>query len=209
MLQLHIAMWHPKGGTGKSTTGLNLAGYIHHVLGKKVVYWDRDEQKSGRFLATITNGIGYGFPIITEADPSHDDAEIVITDHAPRMEKPIIIGKTVVVIPVKPVLIEAAPWAQGVMLVTGECDAVVSVVTRYNGRRSEQVNSLRELQVPADPAPNLRDAPIIADRSIYERASGMGTSIFSPQLDRLYGVREARAEIASLWKKIQEKTNVE
>lgn len=198
MLHLHIALWHPKGGTGKTTTALNLAGYLHHVAGKKVVFWDRDAQQSAYWLSKT--GIGYGFPVINQPDPAHDDAEIVITDHPPRYEESTRIGKTVVLIPVKPVAIEVAPFEKGRKLMEGKCDLLIPVITRFNAQRSEQVNNLR-----LDTLSALHDAPVIADRSIYERACGMGTSVFSPALNRLYGVREARAEIAALWQCIEDR----
>lgn len=46
---LHIAVWHPKGGVGKTTIALNLAGYLHSQ-GKSVVMFDKDPQKSATWI---------------------------------------------------------------------------------------------------------------------------------------------------------------
>ena len=109
-----------------------------------------------------------------------------------------MIGKTIVVLPAKPVAHEVAAAAQGRAEMDGRCDAIVPVISRFNRQRKAQVETLKQPGLSW-----LSDAPSIADRSIYERAIDIGTHVFSPAMDGMYGVREARAEIASLWKLIE------
>lgn len=194
---LHIAVWHPKGGVGKTTIALNLAGYLHSQ-GKSVVMFDKDPQKSATWIARRKDAVGLGFVVIDEPDSSIPNPDYLITDHPPRFERVQMIGKTIIVLPAKPVAHEVAAAEQGRLGMEGRCHAIVPVVTRFNRQRTAQRETLKLPELSW-----LRDAPIIADRSIYERAIDIGTHIFSSEMDGMYGVREARAEIAALWKRIE------
>lgn len=194
---LHVASWHPKGGVGKTTIALNLAGYLHSQ-GYSVVFFDKDPQKSATWIARRADAVGLGFVVIDEPDSSIPNPDFLITDHPPRFERVQMIGRTVLVIPAKPVAHEIAAMVQGMNEMRDRCDAMVPVVSRLNKQRLAQINTLKRPELQW-----LREAPVIADRSIYERAIDIGTHVFSPAMDGMYGVREARAEIASLWKRIE------
>lgn len=194
---LHIAVWHPKGGVGKTTIALNLGGYLASQ-GASVILYDKDPQRSACWIARRKDAIGLGFPVVDEPDPSIPQPDYLITDHPPRFERVKMIGETIVVLPAKPVAHEVAAAAQGRAEMDGRCDAIVPVISRFNRQRKAQVETLKQPGLSW-----LSDAPSIADRSIYERAIDIGTHIFSPAMDGMYGVREARAEIASLWKRIE------
>lgn len=194
---LHVASWHPKGGVGKTTIALNLAGYLHSQ-GYSVVFFDKDPQKSATWIARRADAVGLGFVVIDEPDSSIPNPDFLITDHPPRFERVQMIGRTVLVIPAKPVAHEIAAMVQGMNEMRDRCDAMVPVVSRLNKQRLAQINTLKRPELQW-----LREAPVIADRSIYERAIDIGTHVFSPAMDGMYGAREARAEIAALWKRIE------
>lgn len=186
---LHIAFWHPKGGVGKTTLALNLAGYIHS-LGKSVQVCDLDPQQSAVWISGLRPG-ALGFPVIGEV-PARYSVDFLITDHPPRLENLPIAD--VVVLPSGAVAHELAALTK-VLRKMGARYSALPVVTRFNRQRAAQVDAIQKV-------PSIANAPRIADRSLYQRSIDEGRHIFDPAMGRLYGVREARAEVAELFEQI-------
>lgn len=187
---LHIAFWHPKGGVGKTTLALNLAGYLHSQ-GKSVQVCDLDPQQSAVWIAGIRPD-GLGFLVMAGLPAQQPDVDFLITDHPPRLENLPFGG--VVVLPSGAVAHELAALTKALREMDAR-HATLPVVTRFNRQRAAQTSALQKV-------PEMARAPRIADRSVYQRFVDEGRHIFDPAMDRLYGVREARAEIAELFERI-------
>lgn len=187
---LHIAFWHPKGGVGKTTLALNLAGYLHSQ-GKSVQVCDLDPQQSAVWIAGIRPD-GLGFLVMAGLPAQQPDVDFLITDHPPRLENLPIAD--VVVLPSGAVAHELAALTK-VLRKMGARYSALPVVTRFNRQRAAQVDAIQKV-------PSIANAPRIADRSLYQRSIDEGRHIFDPAMGRLYGVREARAEVAELFEQI-------
>lgn len=79
---IKIAVWNPKGGVGKSTLAMNLAGAIHHTRGREVVVVDQDPQ--GSVLEAALDG-RLPFDVVGSAG-AVNGAEVAVYDYPPGFD---------------------------------------------------------------------------------------------------------------------------
>jgi chromosome partitioning protein len=107
-----IAVLNQKGGVGKTTLSLNLAGYFASALGKRVLVVDADPQASAQAWSSAREAEPL-FPVVGMAKPTlHKDLpgvaanyDITIIDGSPRVSdlaRTAILAADFVLIPVQP-----------------------------------------------------------------------------------------------------------
>lgn len=171
---------------------LNVAGALA-AMGKRVMLCDIDPQHSAVWIAKLSNNIGFivraGFP------DEMPDVDFLISDYPPRLEIENIPFQGTVVMPVKPVAHELAALVAAHKAIAQKgihsASDLFPVANMVMKNRSEHIAAMKEVHL-------LNGAPRIANRSIYERAVGRGLTVFHPDLNGLYGVKEARAEMNKL-----------
>lgn len=180
----HIALWHPKGGVGKTAQALNIAGGLVS-RGHRVLVVDLDPQKSALWISQLSGEIG--FPVVGEFPKSKPDADYLITDCPPRLEDLPLAGT--VAMPVRPVAHEVAALMAAYRAVgDAEQFTLRPLVNFFDQRRAEHGRAV-------DSVPELSAAPRINNRSIYERVINRGLTVFSDQVSKFYAAREARYEL--------------
>lgn len=100
-MAVEISIYNPKGGVGKTTIALNLAGaFAHHYPNKSIEVVDLDEQESSLMFQKIAdkNDRELGFKVVKKSQ----GADIVIYDHFPSFDAnnkpnlaPIVIMPTI------------------------------------------------------------------------------------------------------------------
>lgn len=107
-----IAVLNQKGGVGKTTLSLNLAGHFASAVGKKVLVVDADPQASAQAWSSAREAEPL-FPVVGMAKPTlHKDLpgvaanyDITIIDGSPRVSdlaRTAILAADFVLIPVQP-----------------------------------------------------------------------------------------------------------
>src|SRR5262245_22918777 len=107
----HIALWHPKGGVGKTSKALNIAGGLV-ARGHSVLLVDLDSQKSAKWISNLSEAIGgIGFEVLIDFPSTPPDVDFLITDCPPRLEDLPLPGT--IGLPLKPVAHEVAALMRG------------------------------------------------------------------------------------------------
>lgn len=178
-----ISVWSPKGGAGKTTITLSIAGsYASHGL--RVLVIDLDPQQSAEWVFSrgkLPFKIISGIPSLPQSRP---DADVVILDHPPGVLD--VPTAPIVVMPIRPSALDV----HSASLMTGKLNAEQSlykVVNAVDARRREEREVSQELR--------RQGAFIVGNRSVYPRATGEGSTIWQVNYS---GHREARNEIKLL-----------
>lgn len=181
-----ISVWNLKGGCGKTTLALNLAG-SWHTEGKHVLLVDLDPQGSSMWVA---NRGQLQFPVVPALPQRRPDVDVMVIDHAPGTDT--VPPAPVVIIPIRPSALDYAAAQQ--IMVRLRDKKVIQVINAVDYRRQEEALVARELLN--------RGALVVRDRSAYSRLMGQGLTVFHADTN-LYGVREARAEIEEVKRRIE------
>lgn len=107
-MAIEISVYNPKGGVGKTTVSLNLAGAFAHFYSDKVVQVvDKDPQGSAMLFQEIArqNLRPLGFEVVRKPGKN---ADVVIYDHAPGFDphSPPVLAPVVVM----PTILDALNW---------------------------------------------------------------------------------------------------
>lgn len=180
----HLGFWHPKGGVGKTSLAISTAAALAKD-GKSVLLVDLDPQRSALWISQIAGA--FGFEVVGGWPDQAPEVDFLITDHPPRLEE--VPPGGLIVAPVRPVAHEVAALMAAIHKLDGSTEhSIKPVINFFDKRRADHLFNI-------DSIPELADAPKIGNRSIFERAINRGVTIFDPSLNRMAGVREARAEI--------------
>jgi cellulose biosynthesis protein BcsQ len=101
-----ISVWNLKGGCGKTTLALNLAG-SWHTEGKHVLLVDLDPQGSSMWVA---NRGQLQFPVVPVLPQRRPDVDVMVIDHAPGTDT--VPPAPVVIIPIRPSALDYAAAQQ-------------------------------------------------------------------------------------------------
>lgn len=177
-----ISVWNPKGGSGKSTTAINLAAAAIDIGMKALVVCD-DAQ--GTALAFAEEG---NVPFeVSEGNPKNKpDVDLIIFDHsAASYRKPTA---PVVITPVLPCRVDFRALKDASSYVEGKI--VIKVLVNFDTRIADE----KDLSLKLSRA----GACMVKNRSVYKRANSRFVTIFDPWCDKIHGARPARAEFRQL-----------
>lgn len=182
-----LSLWDEKGGVGKSTLAIMLAGAAHKK-GLKVAIFDEDPQGSCRKIASRTN-CRFPFPVLT-TPPADNAYDLLIIDMAPNTNTA---PYGTVIFPYEPSTLSTDTAFPHIATLEAYCHAngarVIEVINRLDLRLADH-----RLFVKHSP----KDTVKIKTRNVITRATNQFTTIFDDSFKNLYGCREARAEINRL-----------
>lgn len=198
-----IGVQHQKGGTGKSTIALNVAGTLGH-RGFRVLYIDADPQGTGVTFTKVREADSLFTTVSIPTPTVHKEVrglalayDHIIIDGPARVgdqAKSVILASDIVVIPTTPSPFDV--WSateivreiQGAMVFKETLKAVFAINRRIKGTAigRDVVEALAD-----QPFPVLTSA--ISQRVIYPEASSAGLAVFEADPKG-----PAAAEIAAL-----------
>lgn len=175
-----ISVWSPKGGAGKTTLTLSLAG-AYADQGLTVLVVDLDPQQSAAWV----HGRGQlPFEVVVGMPKHKPDVDVVLFDHPPGVGNVPTASK--VVMPIRPSALDI----HSASLMAGQLSpeqTLYRVANAVDGRRREEKEVSQALKK--------QGAFVIGSRSVYPRATGEGVTIWQVGYS---GHREARNEIKLL-----------
>lgn len=164
---MHLSVFNPKGGTGKTLLSIQLASAFART-GARVALIDHDPQASALLFSRIAQqqGASVAFVPTNVVVPGFD---LYIHDFPPAMQEDF--PSRVVVMPT---LLDAASFLifkRGQAAVREMGKTVIPVANRYRSDRTEQRQLVKEFNS------NL----VIKDRAVYANAYGKGQTVFDSQ----------------------------
>lgn len=177
-----VSVWNPKGGSGKSTTTLNLAGAAHNLDLKAMVICD-DPQGSATWAASLGK---LPFPVESAIPKERPDVDLVIIDHAAAYSE--VPPAATVVTPLKPCRMDYVAYTDAVRSLQGK--RIVKVVNGADIRRKDEREVSQALQQ--------QGAYVVRSRAVYVKANNEGTTVFDPMWNSSGGAKEARSEFEAI-----------
>lgn len=190
---LAVAFWSPKGGAGKTTLSLNVAGDLTH-RGFKVLLFDADPQGS---CLTIAKKNELNFKVISGPPKKNkitNDIDFIIIDYPPRYESLPEVKR--IVVPVNPSLIDLSATNSALKQLDNDSYNIIRVANNIsrNLESRDIIEYLNTLQ---------NYTPIIKHRTIYPRTLNSGKTVFQTNASTY----EPRKEIRSLTETIFNELN--
>lgn len=186
MKEIHC--FSPKGGVGKSTCAISLAGYYAIEKKLRVCVVDCDVQKT--IIDIYQNNLS-GFYVRTIAPSPSEGFDVVIYDHHPTHDTIKLGG--VVVCPIKPSRADFESYRRGRSII-GDTPHIL-VINQWSSNAGDDKDFIKK--VGALCKANALPTMDIKQRSIYKRATNNAQTIYDMG-KTLYGVRAAQKEINKL-----------
>lgn len=181
MKPLRISVWSPKGGTGKTTLTLNLAGLLASQ-GQTVQVVDLDPNAGALTWASLAQAQGRATAFPVGRAETRGTFDVVLFDHPP-VNEPRLSGDVLVL----PTLLDAASfrgYQDGQLVATRQGRPVFPVANRFRSDRADQRLTLSGL-LPDDTV-------VLRDRAVFATAYSRGQTLSDP------GLRWARLALAEL-----------
>ena len=210
---LVFAVANQKGGTGKTTTTINLAGAFH-AAGYKLLVADADAQNSClRWNAVADDGNPLPFKIVSVASHGKqigsvitqlaEDSEIVLVDCPPSIESPIT-ARVLMVADATIIPTDSSPldlWSsEGMMRLVEQTRSI-----QPNGKYAILLNKANpKTQLHKQMKELLSESKVhllsttIKNREVYKLAAALGRTVFDVKGLRSDAVKPARNEVAAL-----------
>jgi len=184
-----LSLWSPKGGAGKTTTALHLAG-AYAARGFKVVVVDLDPQRSALSVQEFAT-TPLPFEIVAGWPKSPEGIEVMIADCPPGFSEAPETGT--VIMPFQPSPLDMASAYRAIETLRSNRNLrILRVLTMVDLRENEQRTLANHCMEHGE------IERIIKRRSAYRRTLGMGLTVHSAQVANMQGVRDARTEIDRL-----------
>lgn len=184
-----ISVWNQKGGVGKTTLSLQIAGYFVKVQKKSVLIIDLDPQLSCYEIFELGK---LGFDVITKMPSAKPTQDIIIIDHPPGTQE---LPKTKkVLVPFQPSILSYKAAVRSFIFLKKMNKTVVKVLSCVDTRKAEHRAVQAQLQK--------QNIFTVCSRSIYERSINQGMTVFHPAIANLYGINQAKNEIGFLCAKL-------
>ena len=182
-----VSVWSPKGGSGKTTLALHLAGAMV-ARGVSVLLVDLDPQWSAKLIGETGS---LPFSILPGWPTSEPKVDVIVADYAPGYSEAPEVGTVVVPMQPSPLDMNSAMRALEVLR-RSEGLKVIRVLNMVDLREVEQRDlaayCLRQREVEK----------IVKRRSVYRRSLGAGHTVHSAEASALHGAREAKGEVDAL-----------
>ena len=176
-----VSIWNPKGGQGKSTLAINLAG-ASVELGLKPLVICQDPQ--GTSLLYYKSG-NLPFKVLDSVPSNRPEADIVIFDHqASDWDVP---ANNLIVMPLKPSRDQYATYIDAYRRAGLLGKRIITVVTDGQEHRASEKQTMDYLKN--------KGACVIAASGVFSRAASEYMTIFDPKMNKAYKIKERRVEI--------------
>ena len=188
---IRIASYNPKGGAGKTTTALNIAGYLASE-NKKVFLVDKDPQQSATELAKDKN---LPFEVSNQMPTPDSGYTHVVIDHPPGFEDTPT--AEIVLFPVKAVRLDVKAAYKALQKLKESKCIVIPIMSAFDQRVMTERKSWTTLKKNT----LFKGLKTVRNRSVYKHAMDRGMTIFDERLNSAYAIKEARAEITDIFRK--------
>lgn len=185
-----FSVYSPKGGVGKSTIAVNLAGYFSEVENKRVAVVDLDEQHS---LLDIYGMTLCKFDVLAEPPKGESGKhyDVVIYDHHPKHQHIDLLGEKVIC-PIRPSRLDFTSYKRGRNYI-GSIPHVL-VVNQWSARVADDLDFIKQVRGMAKDH-NIDFAAIKA-RNVFKTMTNSGQTVFNA--GSKFNGPESRNEIALL-----------
>lgn len=182
-----IGIWSLKGGSGKTTIALNLAGCFFKN-GYSVLLVDDDDPQHTAY----DNRANLPFPVSKGWPQDKPQEQIVIVDYSPRMDTPPLTNY--VIVPLRPSPADLKSVLPYIPTLQEMGKQVIEVITQIPPNK-------RDPQLVAK-ARKAKGALTVDDRSIYQRALGEEVTIYDSSMNKVNNATKARSEIQAIYDRI-------
>ena len=177
-----ISVYSPKGGVGKTTLAINLAG-AYASEGQRVLVCDVDEQESAYDIYKHT-ALEQGFSVMAGLPQDKPDVDVMIIDHHPTHQNAPFGG--FVVCPIEPNRLSLDSYSKAKQLFTGKKSLLV-VNKLEDSRLSDHRYFCRFLREQGIPFKRLDK------RNVMPRTTNQGKTVFS--MGKTFGAAQMREQI--------------
>ncbi|ABN63964.1 ParA family protein [Shewanella baltica] len=180
-----ISVWNEKGGVGKSTISYNLAGAAV-TKGLSVLLIDDDPQGSCAWLSSD----GFApFEVVKHWPTNKPNVDLVIVDMTPSTTDT---PNGVVILPYQPTRLAYGVVPKHLPKLKQAGLRVVQVISMADMRKTEH-REFAKTKMRED-----KTIQLVPNRAIYERTTGLGRTVFDPELKGMYGLRDAQKDMNKL-----------
>ncbi len=179
-----VSVWNPKGGQGKSTISINIAGSAVS-LGLKVLIIDRDPQ--GTSMKFFEGG-NLPFDVVGEIPDNAPDVDLVILDHMANDYS--IPQPNTVVMPFIPKRSQYSAYIDNKLKAESANKNIISVVTNGDSRLAIQRDTMIEVRK--------KGAYQLKRSVVFDMADSEYRTVFDPKYNSVYRIERTRSEVNAI-----------
>lgn len=179
-----VSFWQPKGGQGKSTLAINVAGAAT-ALGLKVIIIDRDLQGTSMIYY---EGNNLPFEVLSDIPEKAPDVDLVILDH--MASDYTLPQPKQLVMPFLPRRSQYAAHIKNFKKAEAGNKNIISVVTGGDLRVKLERDTVQEVKK--------RGVYEVKRNAVFGKADAEYTTIFNKKFDKDYGVEAVKVQISAI-----------